>query len=98
MLSQTALIDKLVQMFGQTHATPMSVPMDPGLKLQRVTRTSLPATDQDELSKLPYHSLIGCLLYLAVGTRPDISYAVQQLPQFLDTYSYVHWHAAIWVV
>jgi hypothetical protein len=93
MLSQTALIDKLVQMFGQTHAAPTSVPMDPGLKLQRMNRTSLPTTDQNELSKLPY-----CLLYLAVRTGPDISHAVQQLSQFLDNYSYIHWHAAIRVV
>ena len=90
MLSQTALINKLIQMFCQTHAAPVSVPMDPGLKLQWVTHTSLPATDQDELSKLPYRSLIGCLLYLAVRTCPDISYAIQKLSQFLDTYSYVH--------
>ena len=98
MLSQTTLIDKLVQMFGKMHAAPMSVPMDPSLKLQHVTCTSLPAADQDELSKFPCHSLIGCLLHLAVGTCLDISYAVQQLSQFLDTYSYVHLHAAIWVV
>ncbi|KDR64927.1 hypothetical protein GALMADRAFT_82513, partial [Galerina marginata CBS 339.88] len=30
--------------------------------------------------------------------RPDISYAVQQLSQFLDAYTYMHWYAAVWVV
>jgi hypothetical protein len=37
-------------------------------------------------------------LYLAIGTRLDISYAVQQLLQFLDSYSYTHWHAVTHVL
>jgi hypothetical protein len=33
-------------------------------------------------------------MYLAIGTRPDIAYAVQQLCKFLDCYGSVHWEAA----
>ena len=47
---------------------------------------------------MPYRSLVGCLIYLSVGMRPDITYAVQQLSQFLDSYMYAHWNAAIRVV
>ena len=35
MLSQTALIDKIIVQFGQRNTLPSSVPMDPGLKLRR---------------------------------------------------------------
>ena len=28
--------------------------------------------------KLPYRELIGCLLWISMGTRPDITYAVNQ--------------------
>ena len=52
----------------------------------------------DEIKKLPYRSLVGCLLYLSIGTCPDITYSVQQLSQYLDCYSYAHWNAAIHVV
>ena len=62
-LSQTALIDKIIHLFGQDHSTPISTPMDPGLRLRRVTRTSLSTHDVDELAKIPYRSLVGCLLY-----------------------------------
>ena len=65
---------------------------------QWIDRSSLPRQDQADLVKIPYQSLIGCLLYLTIDTRPDISYAIQQLSQYLDNYSYVHWHAAIQVV
>jgi hypothetical protein len=37
-------------------------------------------------------------MYLAIGTRPDIAYAVQQLCKFLDSYGRVHWEAAKRVV
>lgn len=98
MLSQTALIDKIILQFGQKDASPLSVPMDPGLKLRRVDRTTQSQEDQSQLTKLPYRSLVGCLLYLAISTRPDISYAVQQLSQYLDSYSFIHWNAAIRLV
>lgn len=97
-LSQTALIDKIVKMFGQSEAHPSSTPMEPGLKLRRPDTSSLSWQDKESLAKLPYRSLVGCLIYLTVGTRPDIAYAVQQLSQFLDNYSYAHWNAAIRVV
>jgi transposase InsO family protein len=98
MLSQMALIDRIVSQFGQSDASPLSMPMAPGLKLRRVDPASLTASDRQELTKLPYRSLVGSLLYLAVASRPDISYSVQQLSQYLDCFSYTHWNAAIRVV
>jgi hypothetical protein len=98
MLSQTALINKIITQYGQQDANPVATPMDPGLKLQRVDRSKLTYHDIENLNKLPYRSLVGCLLYIAIGTRPDIAYAIQQLSQFLDNYSYAHWHAATRVV
>ena len=50
------------------------------------------------MSRTPYRALIGSLMYLAVGTRPDISYAVGRLSSFLDYYRPEHWEAAIRVV
>lgn len=50
------------------------------------------------MKRTPYRSLIGSLMYLAIGTRPDISYAVQQLCKFLDSYGPAHWEAAKRVV
>lgn len=97
-LHQTGLLDKTISQFGQQDAHPAKTPMDPGLKLRRPDHSNISAEDRSELAKLPYRSLVGCLIYLSVGTRPDITYAVQQLSQFLDSYSYAHWNAAIRVV
>lgn len=97
-LSQTAFIDKLTAQFGQTDAKPTSVPMDPGLKLSRPDLSQLSNEERAHIAKLPYRSLVGGLLYLAIGTRADITYAVQQLSQFLDCYTTIHWDAAIRVL
>jgi hypothetical protein len=97
-LSQSALINKIVSQFGQAEAHPISTPMEPGLKLRRPDRTQITAADAECLLKLPYRSVVGCLIYLSVGTCPDITYTVQQLSQFLDNFSYAHWNAAIRVI
>ena len=88
-LSQTALIHRVVTQFGQQDAYPMKTPMDPGLKLRHPSDVAL--SDQAELSKYPYWSLVSCLLYLSVASQPDITYTIQQLSQFLDLYFYAHW-------
>jgi hypothetical protein len=72
--------------------------MEPGLHLSH--RTHCPANDDERelMSRTPYRSLIGSLMYLAIGTRPDIAHAVQQLCRHLDCYGPVHWEAAKRVV
>ena len=98
-LSQTALIDRVVSTFGQAEAYPISTPMDSNVQLRRPTSDeSLSASELSALAELPYRSLVGSLMYLAVGTRPDISYAVSKLTQFLDCYRHSHWAAALRVV
>jgi hypothetical protein len=97
-LSQTALIDRIVSQFGQQDAYPVDTPMDSGLKLRRPDRSKFTSEDIAALAKLPYRSLVGCLLYLAIASRLDITYAVQQLSQYLDCYSYAHWNAAVRVL
>ncbi|CAG7821978.1 unnamed protein product, partial [Allacma fusca] len=43
---------------------------------------------------LPYRQLVGSLIFLAKCTRPDISFAVSKLSQFLNSYDKDHWKAA----
>ena len=64
-LSQTALIDNIINLFGQTDVDPYATPMEEGLILRRPPPNSV-ATDED--NKLPYHLLVGMLSYVACGT------------------------------
>ena len=97
-LSQMAIIDKIVEQFGQKDAYPVSALLEPSSKLYCLDYWSLSSEDWLQLNKLLYWSLVGCLLYLAICTYPDISYTVQQLSQYLDCYSFIYWEAAIRLV
>ncbi|KAL7281589.1 hypothetical protein ACG7TL_004906 [Trametes sanguinea] len=95
-LSQTALIDRIILQFGLTDAHPVATPLD----LRKLSRADSPSTVSAKAtaSAWPYRALVGSLNYVAVGSRPDISFAVQQLAQFLDCYGHAHWEAAKRVV
>lgn len=97
-LSQAPVIDRLIMQFGQKSANPLSLPMEPGLKLRRTDYSKLTQKERDDIARIPYRRLVGGLIWPAISSRPDIQYAVQQLSQYFDSYSLMHWNAAIRVV
>jgi hypothetical protein len=98
-LSQMALIDCIVSNFGQSDAHTVDTPMVVGLHLQHPDKHKpIPPSTAAWIEKTPYQSLIGCLNYLAVGTRPDIAYAIGRLASFLNNFQPEHWETAICVV
>ncbi|KAL0285328.1 UNVERIFIED_CONTAM: Retrovirus-related Pol polyprotein from transposon RE2 [Sesamum angustifolium] len=71
-------------------AKPASTPLPPGFKFSQDDGSLLPCPEQ-------YRRLVGRLLYLGFF-RPDISFFVQQLSQFLQHPHTSHWNAAIHVL
>jgi hypothetical protein len=49
--------------------------------------------ERGEMAKIPYREAVGTLLWLSLGTRPDICYAVAQVAKFNDCYGPEHWKA-----
>jgi hypothetical protein len=99
MLSQVALIDKIISVYGQKDANIANTPILHGAQLLTPDpQEELDASECERLANLPYRSLIGTLMYVASGTRPDIMFAVSKLSRFLSCYREVHWQAAIRVV
>ncbi|CAJ2674628.1 unnamed protein product [Trifolium pratense] len=85
-LSQRQYCLDLLAETGDLGCKPSSIPMDPGHKLHH--DDSAPHTDITG-----YRTLVGKLLYLT-NTRPDIAFPVQQLCQFLDCPTSLHYKAA----
>ena len=54
-----------------------------------------PKTDVEiaEMSKIPYRTIIGMLLYWMVSSRPDIAYAVCTCARFMECPGREHWNA-----
>ena len=82
-LSQRKYVLDILEDTGLLGARPVETPMDPNVKL---------CVDQGELLHNPdqYRRLVGKLNYLTI-TRPDISFAVSLVSQFMSTPRYPHW-------
>jgi hypothetical protein len=76
-LSQTVYIDMLFKRFGLEHANPVT---DPNVKFDSFENSN--STDEKVITG--YAQLIRSLMYLAIGTRPDIAFAENKLAQFLS--------------
>ena len=69
---------------------PASTLMEQNLKLSKSMALDT-AEGKKEMKKVPYQELVGGLLYLAVATCPNISYAVGVLCRFIDNPGHLHW-------
>lgn len=88
-LTQEKYINDVLLQFGMNEANPISTPMDPGSRLDKRKRGR-----DDNKTNRPYRELIGFLMYIAIGTRPDIAHSVSALSQFNDCFDDSHWSAA----
>lgn len=93
-ISQTALIDKTLALFKMADCNPVATPMETKKSLTKIPAVPLSDSNINELKTLPYRRLVGLMMYIAIGSRPDIALAVQKLCQFLSCYNYEHWEAA----
>lgn len=69
----------------------VSTPMDTQIILKREPEEE-DVFIEDE--SFPYCQLIGSLIFLANGSRPDIAFAVSKLSQFLESPTTTHKSAA----
>lgn len=83
---------KVVKRFGQENAKPARTPLPAGYVPKPNNGT---ATSQQ---RSHYQSIIGSLLYLTLGTRPDIAYAVIMMSQFMVNPSEEHIQKALYIV
>jgi len=55
---------------------------------------STTAAEKAKMGKISYRGeAVGTLLWLSLGTRPDICYAVSQVAKYNDFYGMDHWQA-----
>jgi hypothetical protein len=92
-LSQQAYVEQLLNRFNLQGVKPASTPLSAGIRLMQ---DDCPITDETkaDMADVPYVSLIGALMYAAIGTRPDIAFAVGTLSRFLGNPGRRHWNEA----
>lgn len=73
MLDQKKYINEILDRFGMSECKAVKTPIEPAIKFSQ---------DAKPDNKYPYRQVIGCLLYIAQATRPDISFAVNALSRY----------------
>ena len=89
-LHQQNYIKKVIARFNMETATPVSIPMDPHVRLSKGMDGQEQVRDDQDF---PFSEAIGSLMYLCVNTRPDIAFSVAKLSQFLSKPHVLHWKA-----
>jgi hypothetical protein len=87
-LDQEIYLKEVLERFNMADCKPVSTPVQTGSMLTK-------SSDEAEIDRndIPYQEAIGCLLYLARGTRPDIAFAVNLVSRFNNCFKQSHWTA-----
>ncbi|CAI7794882.1 unnamed protein product [Closterium sp. NIES-54] len=89
-LTQSHMVQQVLQRFSFTYSSPQSTPLPTGHSL------SAPPSDESVEPSGPYPELVGCLMYLMTCTRPDLAYPRSLLARYVapGRHGEVHWDAA----
>jgi hypothetical protein len=91
-LSQQAYVRTVIEHFHLQDTKSTSIPMNVGASLSSEQSPSMHEETED-MQDVPYQRAIGSLMYAATSTRPDITFAVSILSQFMRNLGQVHWEA-----
>ncbi|MBW0523127.1 hypothetical protein O181_062842 [Austropuccinia psidii MF-1] len=94
-LDQQHFTQSLLELYGMSNCKAISTPLVPGVHLEAATREDV---EEFQALNVSYRSAIGCINYLSTATRPDLSYSVSALSQFLENPGIRHWKAFLHVL
>ena len=82
---QSSLILSVLKPFGMSNCNGLATPMETArrhhLNIKTDSNNSQPEVPSSEQQK-QYQAIVGSIMYLVVGTRPDLSYTVSVLSKF----------------
>ncbi len=89
-LSQSTYIDKVLKRFSMEESKRGFLPMRHGISLSKEMCPSTPQ-ERERMSKIPYASAIGSIMYAMLCTRPDVSYALSMTSRYQVDPGECHW-------
>lgn len=82
-ISQETYANSILKRFEMSDCNPRAIPIEPKLDLS--------PGDPNERTNFPYRELLGSLMYLMLGSRPDLSFSINKLSRFQETPTDEHW-------
>lgn len=91
-IDQRHYISTVLKRFNMEECNSVNTPLDPN---QKLSEELCPKTDAEkrEMAKVPYQEAIGCIMYAAQISRPDVCFAVSVLSRYNNNYGRAHWAA-----
>ena len=89
-LSQKMYIEEVLKRFSMKNSKRGLVPFRHGIHLSKKMCPSTPE-EIERMSKIPYASAIGSLMYAMLCTRPDIAHAVSVTSRYQSNSDEEHW-------
>lgn len=84
-IDQNLYIKEVLYEFRMLDCKPAASPLDQNAKYRD------PPNEENKFDSSIYRKKIGCLLYIAGGTRPEISFAVCKLSQYCEKPTVSDW-------
>ena len=80
--NQRKYVETVLQRFNLQESKPIKVSIDVGVNLS-IEQCPKTQEEEEDMSRVPYASAIGSLMYAIVYTRPDIAHAVGVLSRYM---------------
>ena len=79
------------------NAKPVTTPLAAHFRLSYAL---CPQSDEevDYMSRVPYSSSMGSLMYAMVCSRPDLAYVVNEVSRYMEKPRKEHWKAVQWIM
>ena len=82
-LSQVGYVKKILSMFNMNETKPVSTPLGSHFRLSKKHSPKI-KEERNHMSKVPYASAIGNLMYAMVCTRADIAHVVGVVSRYMS--------------
>ncbi|KAI3766855.1 hypothetical protein L2E82_16930 [Cichorium intybus] len=91
-LSQCTYFEKVLKRFSMENSKKGELPIQSNAKL---SKTQIPSTDEEitEMSRVPYASAVGSIMYAMTCTLPDVSFALSMVSRYQGNPGRAHWIA-----
>ena len=95
-LSQHSYVKRVLEKFNMDNVKPISTPLANHFRL---STNQCPKTNDEvkDMSKVPYASAVGCLMYAMVCTRLDLAHAVSVVSKFLSNLGRMGCYVVKWI-
>ena len=89
-LSQSTYIDTILKRFSMENSKKGYLPIGHGIKLSKKDCVTTPE-ERERMSRIPYASAVGSIMYAMLCTRPDVAYSLGVVSRYQSDPGEAHW-------